>query len=247
MVMKIRDVMTRQVVTARPEMSLRDLALLMSEHRISGMPVLDGAGSVIGVVSEADILAKERGHEPVHGSGLSWLFGERAAPDELRRHAAVTVGEGMTTPAITIDQDRPLREAAALMLDRGVNRLPVIAKGLLVGILSRADLVRAYIGRDEEALATIRDQVLRKTMWLDPDDMVLEVREGVARLGGTVDRQSTATIIERLVSLVDGIDLVVNDLRWEMDDSELSPDGESDHEPGAASLLARERPRPLHG
>jgi CBS domain-containing protein len=245
--MKVRDVMTRQVVTARPEMSLRDLALLMSEHRISGMPVLDGMGNVVGIVSEADILAKERSHEPVHGSGLSWLFGERGAPDELRRHAATTVGEAMTTPAITIDQDRPLREAAAMMLDRGVNRLPVTANGLLAGILSRADLVRAYIRRDEEALATIRDQVIRKTMWLDPDDMILDVHEGVARIAGTVDRQSTSAIIERLVSLVDGIDLVVNDLRWELDDSELPPADETDREPGAASLVAREHPRPLHG
>lgn len=245
--MNVRDVMTRQVVTARPEMSLRDLALLLSEHRISGMPVLDGTGSVIGIVSEADILAKERGHAPVHGSGLSWLFGERAAPDELRRHAATTVGEAMTTPAITIDQGRPLREAAALMLDRDVNRLPVTANGQLVGILSRADLVRAYIRRDDEALTAIRDQVIRKTMWLDPDDMLLEVHEGVAHIAGTVDRQSTAAIIERLMGLVDGIDLVVNDLRWEMDDSELPPANGSDREPGAASLAARETPRPLHG
>ncbi len=245
--MKVRDVMTRQVVTARPEMSLRDLALLLSEHRISGMPVLDGNGSVIGIVSEADILAKERGPEPVHGGGLSWLFGERAAPDDLRRRAATTVGEAMTTPAITIEQDRPLREAAACMLDRGINRLPVTVDGLLVGILSRADLVRAYIRRDAEALAAIRDQVIRKTMWLDPDDMIVEVHEGVARLAGTVDRQSTAAIIERLVALVDGIDLTVNDLRWEMDDSELAPVDGSEHEPGAASLVAREHPRPLRG
>jgi CBS domain-containing protein len=245
--MKVRDVMTRQVLTARPEMSLRDLALLLSEHRISGMPVLDGSGSVVGIVSEADILAKERGPAPAHSSGLSWIFGERVAPDELRRHAATTVGQAMTTPAITIDQDRPLREAAALMLDRGVNRLPVTANGLLVGILTRADLVRAYICRDNEALDAIRDQVIRRTMWLDPDDMVIEVREGIARIAGTVDRPSTAAIIERLTALVDGVDLVVNDLRWELDDSDLPPAGEADHEPGAASLVARERPRPLRG
>lgn len=245
--MKVRDVMTRQVVTARPETSLRDLALLLSEHRISGMPVLDPTGSVVGIISEADILAKERGHEPMHGSGLTWLFGERGAPDELRRHAATTVGEAMTTPAITIDQDRPLREAAAVMLDRSVNRLPVTANGLLVGILSRADLVRAYIRRDQEALAAIREEVLRKTMWLDPDDMVLDVHDGVAHIAGTVDRRSTAAIIERLMGLVDGIDLVLNDLRWELDDSDLPPAEETEHEPGAASLVARETPRPLHG
>ncbi len=217
--MKVSDVMTRQVLTARPEMSLRDLALLLSEHRISGMPVLDASGSVVGIVSEADILAKERGNRPAHASMVSWLFGERVAADELRRHAATTVGEAMTSPAITIDQDRPLREAAALMLDRGVNRLPITADGRLVGILTRADLVRAYIRRDDEALDTIRDQVLRRTMWLDPDDMVVEVREGIARVAGTVDRRSTAAIIERLVGLVDGVDGVVSDLVWELDDS----------------------------
>lgn len=245
--MKVRDVMTRQVITARPEMSLRDLALLLTEHRISGMPVLDGTGAIVGVVSEADLLAKERGPAQVHGSGLAWLFGMRTAPDELRRHAATTVGEAMTSPPITIDHDRPLREAAALMLDSHVNRLPVTARGLLVGILTRADLVRAYIRRDGEAREAIREQVLRKTMWLDPDDMLVEVREGVARIAGTVDRRSTSAIVERLVGLVEGVDLVLSDLRWELDDSTPPPPDEADHEPGAASLIARDRPQPLRG
>ena len=244
--MRVKDVMTRQVVTASPEMSLRELALLLSEHRISGMPVVGAGGTILGVVSEADILAKERGHAAVHASALNWLFGERAAPDELRRQAATTVGDAMATPAITVDLDRPLREAAALMLDRGINRLPVTANGLLVGILTRADLVRAYLRRDDEALQAIRDQVIRGTMWLDPDDMIVEVREGVARIAGIVDRRSTAVILARLIGLVDGVDLVVNDLRWEFDDSEISP-AEADREPGAASLTARDRPRPLHG
>jgi len=245
--MKVRDVMTREVVTARPEMRLRDLALLLSEHRISGMPVIDGLGAVLGVVSEADILAKERGHTAVHGNGLGWLFGERATRDELRQQAATTVGAAMTTPAICIDEDRSLREAAALMLDRGINRLPVTANGLLVGILTRADLVRAYIRRDDEAREAIREQVMRKTMWLDPDEISVEVREGIARVAGTVDRRSTATILERLIRLVDGVDLVESDLHWELDDSEALPPDEKDREPGAASLLARERPRSLRG
>jgi CBS domain-containing protein len=245
--MKVRDVMTRQVVTARPEMTLRDLALLLSEHRISGMPVVDGAGTILGIVSEADILAKERGPAPAHGAGLSWMFGQRTAPDELRHHAATTVGQAMTTPAICIDHDRPLREAAALMLDRNVNRLPVLENGLLVGILTRADLVRAYIRRDDEAREAIRDEVLRKTLWLDPDDMRIEVHEGIARLAGTVDRRSTAAIIERLVRLVDGVDQVESELGWELDDSEIEASEAVEREPGAASLAARERPRPLRG
>lgn len=245
--MKVRDVMTRQIVTARPEMTLRDLALLLAEHRISGMPVVDASGTILGIVSEADILAKERGPAPSHGRGLSWVFGERAAPDELRHHAATTVGQAMTTPAICIDHERPLREAAALMLDRNVNRLPVMENGLLVGIVTRADLVRAYVRRDDEAREAIRDQVLRKTMWLDPDDMRIEVHEGIARLAGTVDRRSTAAIIERLVRLVDGVDQVESELGWELDDTEIAAGAEVEHEPGAASLATRERPRPLRG
>ena len=244
--MQVSDVMTRQVITARPETSLRDLALLLSEHRISGLPVVDGSGAVLGIVSEADILAKERGGAPVHASVLGRLFGEGDRGASLRHREATTVGQAMTTPAITIDQGRSLREAAALMLDRGINRLPVTDHDLLVGIVTRADLVRAYVGRDREALDAIREQVIRSTMWLDPDDLSVTVAEGVARIAGTVDRRSTAAILERLIGLVEGVDSVVNDLSWEFDDSNLAPD-EADHEPGAASLAARERPRPLRG
>ena len=245
--MKVKDVMTRQVVTARPEMRLRELAMLLSEHRISGMPVVDGSGTIVGVVSEADILAKERTHSPAHPAGFTWLFGDREAQDELRQHAATTVGTAMTTPAVCIDQDRPLRDAAALMLDRGINRLPVTMNGLLVGILTRADLVRAYIRRDGEALGAIRDEVIRRTMWLDPSDLSVEVREGIARIGGTVDRRSTAAILERLIGLVDGVDVVESNLHWELDDTGTLPPDDTDRETGAASLVARERPRPLRG
>ena len=245
--MKVNEIMTREVLTVPPETSLRDLARLLAEHRISGVPVVGSDGAILGVVSGADILVKERGPFAARGSVLAWLFGDGTAPDELRRHAATTVGEAMTMPAITIEADRPLREAAALMLDRRVNRLPVTANGLLVGILTRADLVRAYVRRDQEALTAIREQVIRKTMWLDPDDMVVEVHEGTARIAGVVDRRSTAAILERLIGLVDGVDLVINDLRWQLDDSEPLPYRETDGEPGAASLMARERPRPRHG
>jgi CBS domain-containing protein len=244
--MKVSDVMTRQVVAARPEMSLRDLALMLSEHRISGVPVLAPGGEVLGVISEADILAKERDGSTVEASPFAWLFGDREAEDRIRHKAATSVAQAMTSPAVTIDQERPLREAAALMLDRGINRLPVTAGGTLVGILTRADLVRAYIRRDDEARTAIREQVLRGTMWLDPDDLEVEVREGVARIGGIVDRRSTANILERLIGVVDGVDRVVNELTWEFDDSGRLPADEGEREPGAASIAARDHPRPLH-
>lgn len=244
--MKVRDLMTRNVVTATPTMSLREVAVLLSERGISGVPVVDDHEAVVGVVSEADFLAKERGATERRPSLLAALFGARQDPDAQRRHEATTAGEAMTSPAITIEEERSVRDAAAIMLDRGVNRLPVTRNGALVGILTRADLVHGYLTRDAEATAAIREDVLRRTMWLDPDDMVVEVHEGVATIAGSVDRRSTAEIIERLINLVEGVDRVVSRLAWEMDDSELPPATEAEHEPGAASITARDHPRPMH-
>ena len=153
----------------------------------------------------------------------------------------------MSAPAITVNADRPLGEAAAIMLDRGVNRLPVIEAGRLVGIITRADLVRAYLRRDEDILRTVRDEVVGHTMWLDPDDLRVEVHEGMVRIAGTVDRRSTATILEKLIRLVDGVEGVANDLTWQFDDSARGPAAPRDPEPGAASLTARQRPRAMHG
>lgn len=243
--MKVRDVMTREVITVRPSLRLKEFARLLSERRISGVPVVE-EGAVVGVVSEADLLAKQLGRPVSWRSPLDWIFGQRPTPDELRRRSARTVQQAMSFPAITIDADRPLPEAAAVMVEHGINRLPVTDDGRLIGIVTRADFVRAYLRRDEEILHAIRDKVIRRTMWLDPDDLRVEVREGLVRISGTVDRRSTATILEKLIGVVDGVDGVESYLTWQFDDSAVEPSAESESEPGAASLVARERPRPLH-
>jgi CBS domain-containing protein len=243
--MKVRDVMTRSVITVPPEMSLREVARLLTEHQISGVPVVDASGAILGVVSEADLLVKQLSR-PVSHRPLDWIIGERHDPDELRRHAATTAAESMTSPAVSIDADRPLREAAAVMVDRSVNRLPVISDGRLVGIVTRADLVRAYLRLDQEIVHAITDEVIRRTMWLDPGAFAIEVHDGIVGIEGAVDRRSTARILEKLIGLVDGVAHVEAHLTWELDDTGLQPPGEVEHEPGAASVTARERPQPLH-
>lgn len=244
--MKVLDRMTRAVISVAPETPLRDVARVLSEHHISGVPVVDDAGTCIGVVSEADLLVKLLSRPQSRRSPLEWIFGERHDPQEMRRHAATTARQAMSTPAITIESDRPFREVAALMVDRGVNRLPVVEGGQLVGIVTRADMVQAYLRLDEEILDSIRGYVLRRTMWLDPSDFDIEVREGVVRIAGTVDRQSTARIIERLIGLVDGVTEVQSALAWELDDTTLEPPTDAEREPGAASIISREHPQPLH-
>jgi CBS domain-containing protein len=244
--MKVRDVMTIGVVTAAPDTPLREVARLLHEHAISGIPVVGVDGAVAGVVSEGDLLAKHVARPVARRLPLDWFLGGQHDPEEMRRRAAVTAAEAMSSPAITIGPDRPLREAAATMVDRRVNRLPVIVEGKLVGIVTRADLVEAYLRQDEEIARSIREDLLRGTMWLDPDAFDVSVGEGAVRIEGTVDRRSTARIVERLIGLTDGVVALRSELRWEIDDSTFGPPTESERDPAAASVTARERPRPVH-
>lgn len=200
--MKIAEVMTTDVVSVRPDTKLKDVARILSACGISGMPVVDDAGTVVGVISEADILAKER--RPPEETLSRRMLGR------LRRDGAKwdarTAGEAMTAPAITITPQRWLDAAAALMLDRGVNRLPVVdLDGRLAGIVTRADLVRAFASGDDRISREIREDVLRRELWLDPDAFELSVEEGEVVLGGPFDSAAQRDLVEQRVRLVPGV------------------------------------------
>lgn len=246
--MKVRDVMTAPVLSVRPETPLKEVARLFLDRRISGVPVTDAEGRVLGIVSEADFLIKERGATGGRDRGrrpLAWLFGdERSASEQAKVHAA-TAGEAMTGPALTICADCPLRDAASLMIDRQVNRLPVVDDDRLVGIVTRADLVGAFVRPDEDLARIISDEVVRDTMWIDPQRVSVDVSEGVVRLSGAVDRRSTAEILTKLAGQVDGVvGVEAADLRWELDDRNMPPAADrGERETTAASLTHREPPR----
>ncbi len=241
--MNVRDVMTTSVISVRPEAPLKEVARTLAEHGISGVPVVDDAQQVIGVVSEADFLLKEQ--EPPHHrfTPFSWLFDRKAADRMEEKLHATTAGQIMTRPAITIGADRPLREAAAVMTRNGINRLPVLEQGRIVGIVTRADLVGTFLVSDDELQRRVQHDVMQETMWMGPDEVEVGVHDGVVTLAGTVDRRSTATILERLVGQVDGVVGVASGLGWELDDRAMAPVGDLDAEPTAASVTARNRPR----
>ncbi len=218
--MKVRDVMTHSVLSVRREAPLKEVALVLVDHRISGVPVVDVDGAVLGVVSEADLLMKEQGADAVRHRPLARFLGEsRESRSQLAKLAAVTAGEAMTAPAVTIESGRRISEAAALMIARRVNRLPVVDDGRLVGIVTRADLVRAYVRSDDELARTIREDVLLRILWLDPSVFTVVVKDGVASISGRVERRSTAEMVERAVSMVPGIMDVHADVTWGLDDS----------------------------
>ena len=204
--MKVRELMTKDVVSVRPAASLREAAALLVEHRVSGLPVVRGS-EVVGVLSEADIVAKTSGGTD-HGGLLSWLFD----PEPLEhRTSAQTVSEAMSTPPITITATRPVHEAARKMITEGVNRLPVIEDGKLVGILTRADIVRAFTRGDSELAAEINDDILRRTFWVEPGRVAVTVADGRVTLKG--DTEADTEMLPIFVSRVPGVVAVHAELR----------------------------------
>jgi CBS domain-containing protein len=133
--MKVRDVMRTDVTTVERSTSLREVAKILAEHGISGVPVVDGDGNVVGVVSEADILMKERGPDLRRRGWVARLL-DPPDPDAAGKLEARTAGEAMTSPAITVEPGAHVAQAAGLMTEEGVNRLPIVDDGALVGIVS---------------------------------------------------------------------------------------------------------------
>lgn len=219
--MNVSDVMSRDVVTARPETPLKEVARLMSTYGISGLPVIDDNGMVLGVVSEADFLIKGRGVRARRGA-LERILGpsEKTRARQAKVEAA-TAAEMMSAPALTIEPTVSLRQAAAIMVERAVNRLPVTRDGKLVGIVTRADLVRAYLRSDEEIRRAIRDDLVLHTLWISPEMVEVEVAEGVVHLEGVLDRRSTVDTLVNLTRHLEGVVRVDSDLRWQFDDSEV--------------------------
>jgi CBS domain-containing protein len=200
--MKVRDLMTTEVVTVTPETRLKEAAALLVERRISGLPVVDAEGKVLGVLSEADILVKEGG-EKRRGGMLGWLFApEIALEDKL---TAATVGEAMTTPAVTIRPNAPVHKAAARMVQEGINRLPVVDKRKLLGIVTRADLVRAFTRSDEEIANEIQTEILRRTLWLEPGAVTVRVADGVVEVTGEVETETDAELLPLFIERVPGV------------------------------------------
>jgi CBS domain-containing protein len=217
--MKVKSLMTTAVLSIGPELPLKDVAEILADRRISGLPVVGAHGEVLGVVSEADILVKEAGSHPSEERLLARLL--RADPETKWKLEARTAGEAMSSPALTIGPERTVDEAAARMIERGVKRLPVVDdEGKLVGIVTRTDMIRAFVRPDADLLEEITEEVLARTLWIPPDRISVTVSRGEVTLAGTVDSKQDAELVRHFVERVPGVVGVRSELRWLDEDPE---------------------------
>ena len=211
--MRAEDVMTRNVVTIRADASVRDAARLLVEHRVSGLPVVDAEGRVVGVVTEADLIARQKAPSPRRSWWHRFLSDPEQLAEEYRKTEGSTVGDVMTTGVICVGPQMPIEAIATMLEKRGIKRVPVMARDRLVGIVSRADLVKALASRgtgpaastsDAEIVRTINDRLDREP-WAHRSDVMAKSEEGVVALWGLVESESERAATAALASNVPGV------------------------------------------
>lgn len=201
-----REIMTSPVITVRPETPFRELVELMMRHRISGLPVVDQTGRLVGIVTEADLLHKEETPPPGpplipwHGASLRL---ERLV-DRYQKATGTTARDLMTENVVTATEETPVRQVAHLMLSHGINRVPIVRDGQVVGIVTRADVLKVFTRADAELVQAVRE-ALAEDLWIDPANLTITATDGVVTIAGEVDRLSDRELIIKWVRAIDGV------------------------------------------
>ena len=212
----VSDVMTSRVHVATPLTPFKLLVRLIEENRISAVPIVDQQGIPIGIVSETDLLLKQRRPELESSRDLLHVQKRR---HERAKAAGTVASEVMTSPAITVGSDTSLSRAARLMQERNVRRLVVVdERGRIAGIVSRSDLLQVFLRTDEELREEIAGKLIPAVLPSSNDAIGVEVRWNIATLSGEVDRKSDADMLTRLARELDGVVGVVDQLTYRWDD-----------------------------
>ncbi|MEV7007526.1 CBS domain-containing protein [Streptosporangium sp. NPDC051022] len=217
----VKDVMTRRVVSVGEETCFKDIAGTLLAHAVSAVPVLDGDGHVVGVVSEADLLRTEECGERFRGGDSPPGPGKIA--DRIRGEVA---RELMTAPAVTVPMDASVVAAGRLMERHGVKRLPVLdGRGRLTGIVSRHDLLKVFVRSDADIEREVRRDVLTRSLWMDTARVRVSVVDGVVTLSGRMTLRKEAWIAVRMIQQVNGVVDVIDELACDQEDTTRGQEG----------------------
>ena len=186
----VKDIMTTGVVTVRPDTPHQTVAAMLRQHRVSGFPVADDDGKVVGVVTETDLVALVAGRRH-------------------RRHRAAeqaTAGDLMSHPAVTVGPDDPVKTAARLMRKQRLQRLPVVDRdGRLAGIVSRSDVLSVFQRSDEEIRREVTQDVIADGFFTDPGRFTVTVHNGIVTLEGAPGSTLLGTAIAGQVEHLEGV------------------------------------------
>ncbi|WP_408993541.1 CBS domain-containing protein [Streptomyces europaeiscabiei] len=219
---KVGEVMTSEVVEARRETPFKDVAQLLARHRISGLPVVDADDKVLGVISETDLIRRQAAQaEPDHrGRRFRLPPLRRTGRSTAAKARAMTAGQLMSTPAITVHPEQRVADAARVMERHHIERLPVVdEEDRLIGIATRRDLLRVFLRSDGEIRQEIIDEVLTRVMCLPPQTVIVSVHGGTATLEGRLERRSDIPLVVQLAWRIDGVVGVMNSLTFRVDDT----------------------------
>ena len=222
--MNAADVMTRNVVTVGADASIGQAIALMLDHRLSGLPVVDGSGKVVGMLTEGDLLRRaETQTERQRPRWLELLLGPSRLANEYVRTHGRKVGEIMTEDVVSVAEDTPLAEIVQLMERRRIKRLPVLRGDALVGIVTRADLMRA-LGQlvDKEPISASDDDEIQKcvlaelarTAWAPRAGITVVVTDGIVELDGAITNEKAREAVRVAAENVPGVKSVRDRLVW---------------------------------
>ncbi|MGA5710444.1 CBS domain-containing protein [Streptomyces cellulosae] len=197
----VGEVMTRDVVQAHRATPFKEVVRLLDHHRISGLPVVDADDKVLGVLSGSDLVRAQ-----AHRDG--------SAPPP-----ALTAGDLMSSPAITVHPEQTVPDAARLMERRGVERLPVVDEAdRLIGIATRRDLLRVFLRADDDIRRQVTGDIVVGALELPSDAVLVSVRDGVVTLAGRVERRGQVPELIHAAWRLEGVVGVVNRLGFHIDD-----------------------------
>lgn len=216
--LKVADLMTDEVVSVAPGTGFKDVAKLLAQYDVSGVPVLDDEDRVVGVVSQTDLLAHTV-------SGLS-----HPAEQSSTVAGPPSASDVMSAPAVTVHAEETVADAARLMTRRSVERLPVVdVEDRLVGIVTRRDLLRMFLRPDSEIRRRVSDEVLTEVLGVPTGDVDVHVVDGLVTLDGQVERRSQLPALVGLVEQLDGVVAVASRVTARTDDTASTHEDRARH------------------